>query len=244
MMESPVIIIEHLYKQFGDNIVLSDFSLSLKKEENLVVLGKSGSGKSVLVKCVVGLIRPDRGSIHILGKDLLGLEEDELNQLRTKLGFLFQSNALYDSMTIRENLEFPLLKHHVKISEAEMEARVMEVLENVGLEHTIDMMPSELSGGMAKRIALARAMILRPDIIFYDEPTSGLDPVTSREIASLILQMKEKYHTSSIIISHDMACVKITADRIVLLLEGKCYAQGTYAELEQSKDEKIRQFFI
>ncbi|MBB2147530.1 ABC transporter ATP-binding protein [Pedobacter gandavensis] len=239
----PVIQIHHLFKKFGDHIVLSDFDLKLKKEENLVVLGKSGSGKSVLVKCIVGLIKPDRGKIQVLGEDIFRLEEDELNKLRTKLGFLFQSNALYDSMTIRENLRFPLLKHRFPMSEAEIEARIIEVLEHVGLKHTIDMMPAELSGGMAKRIALARAMVLRPEVIFYDEPTSGLDPVTSREIATLILEMKEKYHISAIIISHDMACVKITADRIVLLLEGRCYAQGTYEELKHSKDRNITQFF-
>ncbi|WP_254778578.1 ABC transporter ATP-binding protein [Pedobacter sp. ok626] len=238
-----VIVVEHLSKQFGDHVVLDDFNLSVFKEENVVVLGKSGSGKSVLVKCIVSLLKPDLGSIFVLGEDISTLNDEELDALRMKLGFLFQSNALYDSMTVRENLEFPLLRYDKSLQKSEIDARISEALANVGLEHTLNMMPAELSGGMAKRIALARAMILKPEIVFYDEPTAGLDPVTAREIDALILKMKRKYHTSSIIISHDMECVKHTSDRVILLLEGKCYTQGTYQELEQSTDEKVKQFF-
>jgi phospholipid/cholesterol/gamma-HCH transport system ATP-binding protein len=241
--KSTVIVVEHLYKKFGDNVVLDDFNLKVFTQENVVVLGKSGSGKSVLVKCIVGLMKPDSGSIYVLDEDIAALKEDELDLLRTKLGFLFQSNALYDSMTVRENLEFPMRRHWEGIEQAEIDSKITEALENVGLEETIDMLPSELSGGMAKRIALARAMILKPEIIFYDEPTAGLDPVTAREINALILKMKRKYHTSSIIITHDMECVKHTADRVLLLLEGKCYMEGTYKDLEQSEDKKIKQFF-
>jgi len=239
----PVIAVKHLSKKFGDHVVLDDFNLNVFKEENVVVLGKSGSGKSVLVKCIVGLLKPDLGNVFVLGEDISALEEDELNTLRMKLGFLFQSNALYDSMTVRGNLEFPLLRRDRNLQQSEVDAQVSEALANVGLEHTVNMMPAELSGGMAKRIALARAMILKPEIVFYDEPTAGLDPVTAREIDALILKMKRKYHTSSIIISHDMECVKHTSDRVILLLEGKCYTQGTYKEFEQSTDENIKQFF-
>lgn len=240
----PIIVIRHLYKQFEENIVLNDFSLEVNKGENLVVLGKSGSGKSVLVKCIVRLIEPDSGSIEVLGQEIAALNEADLDRLRMRLGFLFQSNALFDSMSIRENLEFTLLRHRKEINQAEMDEMVDQALRNVGLEHTAQMMPAELSGGMAKRIALARAMILKPEIIFYDEPTAGLDPVTSREIDDLILKMKRKYNISSMIISHDMNCVKKTADRIAILLEGRCYAQGSYQELSDSSDEKIKQFFI
>lgn len=239
----PVIVVSHLYKQFGAHIVLDDFSLQVGKGENLVVLGKSGSGKSVLVKCIVGLIKPDKGNIVVLGQDIGELDESELDRLRIKLGFLFQSNALFDSMSIRNNLEFTLLRHCKGINQQTLDEMVTEVLQNVGLLHTVDMMPAELSGGMAKRIALARALIMKPEIIFYDEPTAGLDPVTASEIDDLILEMQQKYHTSSVIISHDMNCVKKTADRVVLLLDGKCYAQGSYQELSESKDEKISQFF-
>lgn len=242
--EEPVIVISHLYKQFGDNIVLRDFNLKVKKGENVVVLGKSGSGKSVLLKCIVGLITPDQGNITVLGKDISDLNETELDRLRMKLGFLFQSNALFDSMSIRDNLEFTLLRHREGIRKQELDEMVAEVLENVGLAHTAEMMPAALSGGMAKRIALARAMILKPEIIFYDEPTAGLDPITAREIDDLILKMKKKYDTSSVIISHDMNCVKITADRIALLLEGRCYALGSYQELSCSEDTRIKEFFI
>lgn len=243
LAEEPVIIISHLHKQFGDHIVLDDFNMQVAKGENVVVLGKSGSGKSVLVKCIVGLIKPDSGSIVVLGRHIDQLDEPEMDSLRMKLGFLFQSNALFDSMSIRDNLEFTVLRHYAGIKQGELDDKVEEVLQNVGLLHTVDMMPAELSGGMAKRIALARALIMAPEIIFYDEPTAGLDPVTAREIDDLILKMKQKYHTSSIIISHDMNCVKHTADRVVLLLDGKCYAQGTYGELSRSKDNQISQFF-
>jgi len=240
---APVIVIEHLYKRFGKNIVLDNFNIELRTEENLVVLGKSGSGKSVLIKCIIGLLVPDKGNVLVFGENVPDLTHDELDRVRAKIGFLFQGNALYDSMSVRENLEFPLRRHWIELSQKEVDALVKEALENVGLPHTADMMPAELSGGMLKRVALARTMILKPDIILYDEPTTGLDPVTAREIDNLILKLKKKYHTSSIIITHDMNCVKNTADRVALLLEGKCYAEGKYIDFEQSADKNIRQFF-
>jgi phospholipid/cholesterol/gamma-HCH transport system ATP-binding protein len=227
--EMPVIRIRDLKIAFGSNQVLKAFSLVLNKGENIVVLGKSGSGKSVLIKCIIGL--------------LLDIDHEELDQIRAKVGFLFQSNALYDSMTVRENLEFPLRRHWIKLDQAEVNQMVMEALTNVGLSHTIDMMPVELSGGMRKRIALARTLILRPEIILYDEPTTGLDPITGREISELMMQIKEKYQTSSLIISHDMYCVKRTADKIAVLIDGTCYALETYDTLKRSHDERIRQFF-
>jgi phospholipid/cholesterol/gamma-HCH transport system ATP-binding protein len=218
--------------------------MSLKKGENLAVLGKSGSGKSVLIKCIINLISADDGTVVVLGRNVNEMSREELDLLRGKVGFLFQSNALYDSMTVRENLEFPLRRHWAK-SERELEAEkaVMEVLGDVGLAHTVDMMPEELSGGMRKRIALARTLILRPEIILYDEPTTGLDPVTAREISNLIVSVQKKYNTSSIIISHDMNCIKITANRVIMLIDGKCYANDTYSNLVQSMDEKINEFF-
>lgn len=239
----PVIMIDHLCKNFGKLVVLNDFNLNLKKEENLVVLGRSGSGKSVLIKCIIGLLTPDSGNIKVFDKNVPDLGHQELDEVRTRIGFLFQSNALYDSMTVRENLEFPLRRHWFEVSQKEVDDMVMEALENVNLPNTAEMMPAELSGGMAKRIALARTMILRPEIILYDEPTTGLDPVTAREIDQLIVRLQKKYSTSSIIISHDMNCVKNTADRVAVLLNGKCYITGTYQELQQSADQNIRQFF-
>ncbi|WP_240049309.1 ABC transporter ATP-binding protein [Mucilaginibacter psychrotolerans] len=229
--------------RFGPNIVLQGFNLTVYKEENVVVLGKSGAWKSVLIKCVMGLLKPDKGSINVLGDDVTMLNDDDLIKVRSKVGFLFQVNALYDSMTVRENLEFPLRRHWIDLLQIEVDAMVKEALANVALEHTAEMMPSELSGGMLKRIALARTLILKPEIILYDEPTTGLDPVTAREIDQLILQLQKKYQTSSIIISHDMNCVKNIADRVILLLEGKCYADGTYDELAHATDQKIKQFF-
>jgi phospholipid/cholesterol/gamma-HCH transport system ATP-binding protein len=241
--QQPVICIEHLYKSFGSNHVLNDFSLTLQKGESIVVLGKSGSGKSVLIKCIIGLLRPDSGSITVLGSKVTELGHEELDRLRVKVGFLFQSNALYDSMTVRENLEFPLRRHWIEISQQSVNEMVEEALENVGLAHTVDMMPAELSGGMRKRIALARTLILRPEIILYDEPTTGLDPITGREIGELMVAIQKKYNTASIIISHDMNCVKLTAKRIVMLIGGRCYAEGTYQTLRQSSDPEVKQFF-
>lgn len=238
-----VLVIKSLYKSFGDNHVLADFNLELYKGENVAVLGKSGSGKSVLIKCIIGLLVPDTGSINVLGRNIEDLSIHEMDELRTKIGFLFQSNALYDSMTVRENLEFPLRRHWIKLSTGERDKKVMEVLTNVGLAHTVDMMPAELSGGMRKRIALARTLILDPEIILYDEPTTGLDPITGKGISSLIKEMGEKYNTSALIISHDMSCIQATADRIVMLIDGRCYAQGTYEELKANKDPKVKQFF-
>lgn len=237
------IIIQDLYKGFGSNQVLKGFNLQLNKGENLAVLGKSGSGKSVLIKCIIGLMQPDEGEITVLGESISALNQDELDHLRVKIGFLFQSNALYDSMTVRENLEFPLRRHWMEISDKETEDLVMESLENVGLAHTVDLMPVELSGGMRKRIALARTLILKPEIILYDEPTTGLDPITSKEISDLMNALQKKYNTSSIIISHDMNCIQRTADRMILLVDGIAYAEGEYDTLKASTDPVILPYF-
>ncbi len=241
-MKNSVAEIEHLKKYFGNNHVLEDINLTIKKGENLVVFGKSGSGKSVLIKCLIGLIKPDTGKINLFGKDIAGLNVEELNTLRKKVGFLFQSAALYDSMTVKENLEFPL-RGSTEVSIEEIEVLVSEALINVGLLEAIDKMPSELSGGMRKRVGLARALILKPEIIFYDEPTTGLDPITSREISTLILDVQKKYNTSSIIITHDIECARITANRIIMLKDGNIHIEGTFLELSESKDVWVRSFF-
>jgi phospholipid/cholesterol/gamma-HCH transport system ATP-binding protein len=242
-LSEEVISIRGLCKSFGTNKVLDSFNLTLHRGENLVVLGKSGSGKSVLIKCIIGLLQPDAGEIQVLGHNIPDLDHEELDQIRVKVGFLFQSNALYDSMTIRENLEFPLRRHWLVVTQDEVNHMVTEALENVGLAHTIDMMPIELSGGMRKRIALARTLILRPEIILYDEPTTGLDPITAGEINELMVDIREKYKTSALIISHDMKCVRMTSDRVVILIDGKCYADDTYEALSHAQDERIKQFF-
>jgi phospholipid/cholesterol/gamma-HCH transport system ATP-binding protein len=238
-----VIEVRELCKAFGSNTVLDKFSMDLRKGENVAVIGKSGSGKSVLIKCVIGLLHADSGSIVVLKEEINQLNQKRLEQLRARVGFLFQSNALYDSMTVRENLEFPLRRHRVTFDETEVNKMVLEALENVGLKDTVDMMPAELSGGMRKRIALARTLILKPEIILYDEPTTGLDPVTGREISNLIVEVQKKYNASSIIISHDMRCVQTTSDRIVMLIEGRAYATDTYENLKKSSDPKINAFF-
>lgn len=238
-----VIRIRNLYKSFGDNAVLKGFSLDLHKGENLVVLGKSGSGKSVLIKCIIGLMAPDSGSINVMGKSVPELSTTELDILRVKVGFLFQSNALYDSMSVRDNLLFPLRRHWMKSERRDEDGLVKEALFNVGLPDTAELMPSELSGGMRKRIALARTLILKPEIILYDEPTTGLDPITGKEISNLMLDIQKKYNTSSIIISHDINCVKIVSNRVVMLIDGKCYATGTYEELEKHNDTRVKKFF-
>ncbi len=212
--------------------------------EDVAILGKSGSGKSVLIKCIINLMSPDEGMITVFGERINEMRDEELDKMRARVGFLFQSNALYDSMTVRENLEFPLRRHWAKDQrEKGAEKAVLEALEDVGLEHTVDMMPAELSGGMRKRIALARTLILKPEIILYDEPTTGLDPVTAREISQLILKVQKKYNTSSMIISHDMNCIDLTSNRVVMLIDGRCYADDTYDNLTSSGDEQIREFF-
>jgi phospholipid/cholesterol/gamma-HCH transport system ATP-binding protein len=239
----PVIDIKNVHKRFGDMQVLKDVSLQLFKEENLVVLGKSGTGKSVLIKCIVRLLTADGGSINLLGKEMNELQGEELDEIRRKVGFLFQSGALYDSMTVRQNLEFPLRRFRKDLSDEEVNAKVGEALENVGLPEAIDKMPSELSGGMRKRVSLARTIIVDPEIMLYDEPTTGLDPVTSLEISKLINDIQKKYKTASIIITHDIECVRVTADRIIMLREGEVYSEGSLEEFENSDDEVIAAFF-
>jgi phospholipid/cholesterol/gamma-HCH transport system ATP-binding protein len=240
-----VIKVRGLHKSFGaHNHILKGVDLTVQKGENLVVLGKSGSGKSVTIKCMVGLVKVDEGTIDIFDTDITSLNKKELNLLRVRMGFLFQSSALYDSMTVRENLQFPLKRHFKKMSAGEVEQAVAETLESVGLSEAIDKMPSELSGGMRKRIGLARTLILKPEIILYDEPTTGLDTITSREISELILDLQKKYKTTSVIITHDMACAKLTGDRLVVLKDGVIVAEGSYEELEKSDDEWVRSFFI
>ncbi len=241
-MEAAVAVITHLKKSFGSNAVLRDLSFTLHKGENLVVLGKSGCGKSVLIKCMIGLIEPEEGNIVVLGEDIATLDNAKLNGLRKRVGFLFQSGALYDSMTVRENLAFPLRDLRGP-SREEIDERVLEALTHVGLALAIDKMPSELSGGMRKRVGLARTLIMNPEIILYDEPTTGLDPITSREISALILSVQQHYGAASIIITHDIECARLAANRIMILRDGACYAQGTFQELSTSADEWIRSFF-
>ena len=241
----PVIIIKDLYKSFEKNInILKGVDLTVNKAENLVVLGKSGSGKSVLIKCLVGLVTADKGELKVFGTDITKLNNRQLNATRIRVGFLFQNSALYDSMTVRENLAFPLKRHSKKLTKKEVDASITEVLEGVGLKEAIDKMPSELSGGMRKRIGLARTLILRPEIILYDEPTTGLDTITSREISELILHIQKKFKTTSIIITHDMSCAKLTGNRLVILKDGVMVAEGSYAALEKSDDVWVRSFFI
>jgi phospholipid/cholesterol/gamma-HCH transport system ATP-binding protein len=242
-LREPIIEINQLNKSFGENHVLNGFNFTLKRGENAVVLGKSGCGKSVLIKCIVGLLKYESGSIKIFNKEVSELKQHELDLIRARIGFVFQSSALYDSMTVRENLEFPLRRHKKDKSKEEIKELVVETLNNVGLLNAINLMPSELSGGMRKRIGLARALILKPEIILYDEPTTGLDPITAKEISNLMLQMQKKYHTSSIIISHDMHCAKLTANKLVVLINGINYANGTFEEVEKNKDPLVHAFF-
>ena len=241
--KEPVIKIEHLKKSFGSKEVLKDATMSLLEGENLVVLGRSGQGKSVAIKCIAGLLQQDSGTCNVYGQEVKELSETELRELRKKVGFLFQSGALYDSMTVGENLAFPLTRVLKMTDENEIQKLVEEMLDNVGLKEAIDKMPSDLSGGMRKRIGLARTLIMKPQIMLYDEPTTGLDPITSKEISKLILDMQKKYKTSSIIITHDMLCAKITSDRMLVLNDGKFIAEGNYDELEKSEDELVRSFF-
>ena len=238
-----VISIKGLKKSFGSKTVLKDINLEVKRGENVVVLGRSGQGKSVTIQCIVGMLKPDEGTLKVLGSEVSQMDEKELKELRTKIGFLFQSGALYDSMTVRENLEFPLTRV-LKISDqSELDARVEEVLDGVGLADAADKLPSDLSGGMRKRIGLARTMIVKPEIMLYDEPTTGLDPITSREISELVLDMQKKYKTTSIIITHDMECARITADRVVIMEDGVYIAEGPFEELQRSQNKTVKDFF-
>jgi phospholipid/cholesterol/gamma-HCH transport system ATP-binding protein len=240
----PMLEIKDLHKAFGDTKVLNGFNLELFEGENLVIMGKSGSGKSVMIKCLVGLLEADSGSIKIMNQDIVNLGRSEMDELRTEIGYLFQGSALYDSMTVRENLEFPLRRHKKKFGTVKDTTElVMEALENVGLVDAIDLMPSELSGGMKRRVALARTLILKPKIILYDEPTSGLDPITSKEIIELMRRIQKQYKTSSLIITHDVDCARVISERMILLVDGINYAEGTYAELAQSNDMKVKAFF-
>ena len=238
-----IIEIKNLRKVFGQQEVLKDVSLELLSGENLVVLGKSGSGKSVLIKCIVRLLNSDFGTINVLGEDVSTLNNLHLGELRKKIGFLFQSGALYDSMTVKQNLEFPLKRIKKELKQSEIDNKVIEALENVGLSDALNKMPSQLSGGMRKRISLARTLVVDPLIMLYDEPTTGLDPVTSDEISLLIKEVQKKYKTSSLIITHDIECARTTADRIVMLVEGEVYAEGKLDKFEHSTDPIIKSFF-
>jgi phospholipid/cholesterol/gamma-HCH transport system ATP-binding protein len=244
MDREKVIIVDNLYKSFKDNHILRGIDLTLHKGENLGIVGKSGIGKSVLTKCIVRLIEPDAGDIDVLGTNVLACDDGELNEVRKKVGYLFQGGALYDSMSVRENLSFPIRRTQFRDKEHDTEELIERSLRSVGLLDSIDSMPSELSGGMKKRIALARTLILNPGIILYDEPTTGLDAVTSGEISELMLKIREEYNTASIIITHDMKCAKIATDSIKIMSEGIFKVEGTYDELSRSDEKEIRDYFI
>lgn len=241
--KEKVISIKGLYKSFGENHVLRGIDLDVYKGENVVVLGRSGTGKSVLIKIIAGLLTPDKGEVNVLGMEVETLAKEELRTLRLKLGFSFQNSALYDSMTVRENLEFPLVRNSKNLGRAEINNAVETVLDAVGLSQTINQMPSELSGGQRKRIGIARTLILQPEIMLYDEPTAGLDPITCIEINELINEVQEKYHTSSIIITHDLTCAKATGDRVAMMLDGKFVREGSFEEVFNTDDERIKSFF-
>lgn len=243
MMEK-IVEMQGLKKSFGDLEVLQGVDLDLYKGENLVVLGKSGSGKSVLIKILVGLLKKDEGKVEVMGKEISGLKLKELNALRLKIGFSFQNSALYDSMTVRENMEFPLVRNVKNLTKKEIKMKIEGLLDSVGLPQSINQMPSELSGGQKKRIGIARTLILNPEIMLYDEPTAGLDPITCVEINTLITQVREQYNTSSIVITHDLTCAKATGDRVAVLLDGQFKAVGEFSDVfEHATDERIKSFY-
>jgi phospholipid/cholesterol/gamma-HCH transport system ATP-binding protein len=241
--QEKVIEIKGLYKSFGNYHVLKNVDLDLYRRENLVVLGKSGTGKSVLIKIIVGLLTPDSGEVKVLSQIVDQITYKELLSLRLKVGFSFQNSALYDSMTVRENLEFPLVRNQRKLTKGEVNSAVEEMLDAVGLLNTINQMPSELSGGQRKRIGIARTLILRPEIMLYDEPTAGLDPITCIEINNLINEVQERFHTSSIIITHDLTCAKAVGNRVAMLLDGKFERQGTFEEVFNTNDDRVKPFY-
>ena len=241
--KEAVITIRDVYKSFGSNHVLQGVDLDLFRGENVVVLGRSGTGKSVLIKIISGLLKQDQGTVNVLGEEVETLNDKQLQELRLKLGFSFQSSALYDSMTVRENLEFPLVRNQKHLSRHEVEDAIETVLDAVGLIQTKNQMPSELSGGQRKRIGIARTLILRPEIMLYDEPTAGLDPLTCIEINNLINSVKRDFKTSSIIITHDLTCAKSTGDRVAMLLDGTFVKQGTFDEVFNSNEERIKSFY-
>ncbi len=238
-----VISIKDLRKSFGPLNVLNGVNLEIHRGENIAVLGRSGTGKSVLIKIIVGLLKPDTGIVEVFGRQIDKVDDKELQQLRLKIGFSFQNSALYDSMSVRENLEFPLVRNRRDLGKKEVQKAIEEVLENVGLSQTINQMPSELSGGQKKRIGIARTLILKPEIMLYDEPTSGLDPMTCIDINNLIMTVQKQYKTSAIIITHDLTCAKTTGDKVAILMEGKFLKQGTFKEVFDTKDPKIRAFY-
>lgn len=241
--KNTVISINGLQKSFGDYHVLQGIDLQLFQGENLVVLGRSGTGKSVLIKIISGLLRADSGEVNVLGRDMNNISPEELAELRKRIGFSFQNSALYDSMTVRENLEFPLVRNQRNLRRSEINEMTERVLDAVGLLQTINQMPAELSGGQRKRIGIARTLILRPEIMLYDEPTAGLDPITSIEINNLINRVQERFHTSSIIITHDLTCAKSTGNRVAMLLDGQFKRQGTFEEVFNTDDERVRHFY-
>jgi phospholipid/cholesterol/gamma-HCH transport system ATP-binding protein len=238
-----VISIKDLRKSFGTRNVLNGVNLEIHKGENVAVLGRSGTGKSVLIKMIAGLLKPDTGTVEVFGRQIDKVDDKELQQLRLKIGFSFQNSALYDSMSVRENLEFPLVRNRRELGKKEVQKAIEEVLENVGLSQTINQMPSELSGGQKKRIGIARTLILKPEIMLYDEPTSGLDPMTSIDINNLIKTVQQQYNTSAIIITHDLTCAKTTGDKVAILIEGTFLKQGTFKEVFDTQDPKIRAFY-
>ncbi len=241
--EEVVIAIKGLKKSFGDKHVLKNITLDLKRGENVVILGRSGTGKSVTIQCIVGLLKPDKGSLKVFGDEVAQMTDEELKALRIKIGFLFQSGALYDSMTVRENLEFPLTRVLKLKDRADIDKRVENALDDVGLLDAIDKLPSDLSGGMRKRAGLARTLIVNPEIMLYDEPTTGLDPITAREISDLIIKIQKKNKTSSIIITHDMECARITSDRVLIMDEGEYIAEGSFNALHKSKNKIVGAYF-